>query len=168
MLWTTFCGIARAVIAAALVAAPVAVVTAAPGYADCGDPGQPPCTGPVPTPDEVAAILNRVLDPNLDMQDKSTVVTPGLSPEDENQIDAALGRLTLRNYLPLDFVITNIQPAPNNYAGATVAASNLWRLPPTPVVLNRQGNQWKITDDTLTPLMYAIWHAARHVNAFLC
>lgn len=116
----------------------------------------------VPTPGQVADILNRVLDPNLDTQDKSAVVAPGLSPEDETQIDAALGRLTLRNRLPLDFVITDIQPAPNNYAGATVAAANLPGLPPTPVVLNRQGDQWKITDDTLTPLMYAIWHAARH------
>src|SRR5690625_2225450 len=115
----------------------------------------------VPTPGQVADILNRVLDPNLDTQDKSTVVTPGLSPEDENQIDAALGRLTLRNRLPLNFVITDIQPAPNNYAGATVAASNLPGLAPTPVVLNRQGDHWKIADDTLTPLMYAIWHAAR-------
>lgn len=121
----------------------------------------------VPTPDQVADILNRVLDPNLDTQDKSTVVTPGLSPEDETQIDAALGRLTLRNRLPLDFVITDIQPAPNNYAGATVAASNLPGLPPTPVVLNRQGDQWKVTDDTLTPLMYAIWHAARRHPVFV-
>lgn len=115
----------------------------------------------VPTPDQVADILNRVLDPNLDLQDKSTVVTPGLSPDDENQIDAALGRLTLRNRLPLDFLITDIQPAPNDYAGAAVAASNLSGLSPTPVVLTRQGDQWKITEDALMPLIQAIWHAAR-------
>lgn len=118
-------------------------------------------TGAVPTPDQVADILNRVLDPNLDSADKSAVVTPSLSPEDENQIDAALKRLMFWNRLPLDFVVTDIQPAPNDYAGATVAAANLWELPPTPIVLNGQGGQWKVTDDTLTPLMYAIWHAAR-------
>ena len=116
----------------------------------------------VPTPDQVANILNRVLDPDLNLQDKSTVVTPGLSSEDEPQIDAALTRLTLRYPPPLDFVVTDIQPAPNDDAGATVAAANLPGLSPTPVVLNRQGNQWKITENTLMPLIQAIYHAARH------
>ena len=38
-------------LAAALIAAP------ATAYADCGDPGQDPCTGPAPTVDQVVAIL---------------------------------------------------------------------------------------------------------------
>ena len=29
----------------------------ATAYADCGDPDQPPCTGPVPTVDQVVAIM---------------------------------------------------------------------------------------------------------------
>ncbi|MBS9534652.1 hypothetical protein KIH27_13750 [Mycobacterium sp. M1] len=120
--------------------------------------------GAVPTPDQVGDILNRVLDPNVDSADKSAVITPSLSPEDETQIAAAQRRLIFWNRLPLDFVVTDIQPAPIDYAGATVAAANLWELPPTPIVLNRQGGQWKVTDDTLTPLMYAIWHAARDRN----
>jgi hypothetical protein len=36
---------------AALIASP------ATAYADCGDPDQHPCTGPVPTVDEVVAVL---------------------------------------------------------------------------------------------------------------
>ncbi len=37
-------------LAATLIASP------ATAYADCGDPAQDPCTGPVPTVDEVVAV----------------------------------------------------------------------------------------------------------------
>lgn len=38
MFWAKFSAVARATMAAALIAAPATVVTAAPAYADCGDP----------------------------------------------------------------------------------------------------------------------------------
>ena len=41
--------------AAALIASP------ATAFADCGDPDQPPCTGPVPTVDQVVAIKGFVV-----------------------------------------------------------------------------------------------------------
>ena len=64
MFWTKFSAIARApMAAAALIAAAASVVAAAPAFADCGDPGQPPCTGPVPTADEVVAVLAELTDP---------------------------------------------------------------------------------------------------------
>jgi hypothetical protein len=43
---------------AALIASP------ATAYADCGDLEQPPCTGPVPTVDQVVAIMAELTDPN--------------------------------------------------------------------------------------------------------
>jgi hypothetical protein len=47
------------VLAAALIASP------ATAYAQCGDPGQDPCTGPpVPTVDQVVAIMTELADPN--------------------------------------------------------------------------------------------------------
>ena len=57
MFWATFGGIARTTMAAALIEVPATAVTAAPAYADCEDAGQPPCTGPAPTADEVVAVL---------------------------------------------------------------------------------------------------------------
>ena len=62
MNWIKLSGLAMV---AALIAAPATVVTAAPAYADdCGDPGQPPCTGPVPTVDQVVAIMAELTDAN--------------------------------------------------------------------------------------------------------
>jgi hypothetical protein len=58
------CVIATVTAAAALIAAPATMVTAGPAYADCGDPNQPPCTGPVPTIDQVVAVMAELTDPN--------------------------------------------------------------------------------------------------------
>lgn len=68
MNWTTLA--VAATLAAALIASP------ATAYADCGDPDQPGCTGPVPTVDQVAAIMDRLTDPNVLAPDKGDIVTP--------------------------------------------------------------------------------------------
>jgi hypothetical protein len=60
-------------LAVALIAAP------ATAYADCGDPGQDPCTGPVPTIDQVVAIMAELTDPNKPAADKTDIVTPGFT-----------------------------------------------------------------------------------------
>jgi hypothetical protein len=43
--------------------------------ADCGDPGQDPCTGPVPTVDQVVAIMAKLTDPSIPAANKSDIVT---------------------------------------------------------------------------------------------
>ena len=58
-------------LAAALIASP------ATAYADCGDPGQDPCTGPVPTVDQVVAIMAELTDPDIPAANKTDIVTPG-------------------------------------------------------------------------------------------
>jgi hypothetical protein len=45
-----------------MVAAPLAGV-AAPAHADCEDPGQPPCEDPVPSANQVIAIMAELTDP---------------------------------------------------------------------------------------------------------
>ena len=84
----------------------------ATAYADCGDPGHDPCTGPVPTVDQVVAILAELSDPDIPAANKTNIVTPGFSPEEAGTIDDHLNRS--RRWLPLNFVVTNIQPAPSN------------------------------------------------------
>jgi hypothetical protein len=61
--------------AAALIASP------ATAFADCGDPDQPPCTGPVPTVDQVVAIMAELTDPDKPAANKTDIVTPGFAPE---------------------------------------------------------------------------------------
>jgi len=136
--------------AAALIAAPLAGIAApAPAYADCGDPDQPACTGPVPSVDQVVALLSELMDPNRPNEDKNDVVTPDLSPESIGYLDTYLdGRLNAHGDFPYDFVVTDIQPAPNNFAGATVAThANGHRTTtrPFPIVLVNQSGRWLLT-----------------------
>jgi hypothetical protein len=73
--------------AAALIASP------ATAFADCGDPDQPPCTGPVPTVDQVVAIMAELTDPDKPAANKGNIVIPGFSPEEAGTIDDHLHRM---------------------------------------------------------------------------
>ncbi len=165
MFRTKLSGVAKVLLAAALIAAPATVVTAAPpAYADCGDPGETPCTGPVPTVDEVVAIMTKLTDPNIPAADKTDIVTPGFTPEEAESIDDRLNRMNAVGLLPLTFMVTNIQPAANNLAGATVSTTGRWYnqyTPPGPIVLVDQGGHWLITHDDAMAGLKAIWSNAQ-------
>jgi hypothetical protein len=142
-------------LAATLIASP------ATAYADCGDPGQDPCTGPVPTVDQVVAILDKLTDPDIPALNKTDVVTPGFSPEEAPKIDDRLNR-SRGPQLPLHFFVTNIQPAPNNFAGATLATVGNPRQSTyaRPIVLVDQGGHWLITHDSAVTELESCWQAA--------
>jgi hypothetical protein len=148
-------------LAAALIASP------ATAYADCGDPGQDPCTGPVPTVDQVVAIMAELTDPNKPAADKTDIVTPGFTPDETGTIDDHLHRMDGRE-LPLNFIVTDIQPAPANLAGATVQSSGAWLRQwsqPGPIVLADQGGHWLITHDTAMRALHAYWvNATRYIK----
>jgi hypothetical protein len=140
---------------AALISSP------ATAYADCGDPGQGPCTGPVPTVDQVFAILSELTDPDIPAANKTDIVTPGFSPEEAQKLDDRLNRMR-GPALPLHFVVTEIQPAPNNFAGATVASVGNPRQSTflKPIVLVDQGGHWLITHDTALAKLESLYQAA--------
>jgi hypothetical protein len=142
-------------LAAALIASP------ATAYADCGDPGQDPCTGPVPTVDQVVAIMAELTDPDKPAANKTDIVTPGFSPEEAQKLDDRLNRMR-GPALPEHFVVTDIQPAPNNFAGATVASVGNPRQStyPRPIVLVEQGGHWLITHDTAMAKLEVLYQAA--------
>jgi hypothetical protein len=102
--------------AAALIASP------APAYAD----------EPVPTVDEVVAIMAELTDPNIPAANKTNIVTPSLSPDEAGTIDDHLNRTNAFGYLPYDFVVTDIEPAPANQAGATVVTTGGIATAPAP------------------------------------
>ena len=157
----------KLVIATIAAAAALTVVPAtAPAYADCGEPGQPPCGGPVPTVDDVGAILAKLTDPNIPAANKGNIVTPGFAPDEAGTIDDHLNRLNASGYLPFNFVVTDIQPAPNNIAGATVAVPNGVRgTAPGPIVLADQGGRWLITHETAMTALNVFWYnATRHIH----
>ena len=146
-------------VAALLLVASLTVPATA--YADCGDPGQEPCTGPVPTVDQVVAIMAELTDPDIPAVSKTDIVTPGFSPEEAQKLDDRLNRMR-GPALPEHFVVTDIQPAPNNFAGATVASVGNPRQStyPRPIVLVNQGGHWMITHDTAMAKLEPLYQAA--------
>ena len=143
---------ALATLTAALIASP------ATAYADCGDPDQPPCTGPVPTVDQVVGLMQQLTDPNIPAANKGNVITPPFTAEEAATLDHQL-QVIDGPALPLPFIVTNIQPAPNHYAGATVETrGNMYQHTwPAPVVLVEQDGHWKITHDSAMPELQHFW-----------
>lgn len=150
----------------------VAALSALPAtaFADCGDPGQDPCTGPVPTVDQVLGALAELTDPNKPAADKNDIVTPGFTPDEAGTIDNHLSRMdAFGGLLPPNFVVTDIEPAPANLAGATVATTGGYKhaTNPRPVVLVDQGGHWLITHDTAMTVLDAIWRAGQKVIPYV-
>jgi hypothetical protein len=146
----------KLVVAATLLAASVAVPATA--HADCGDPGQDPCTGPVPTVDQVVGIMQQLTDPNIPAANKGNIVTPGFTPDEAGTIDDHLRRMNASGWLPLPFDVTNIQPALNNFAGATLAVPR--STPAGPIVLVDQGGHWLLTHHSAMSLTNVFWYNA--------
>jgi hypothetical protein len=134
--------------AALLLAASLAVPATA--HADCGQDGQPACTGPVPTVDEVTAIVNEVADPNIPAANKNDVVTPPFNDDQAQKFDTMLNFMRIETILPVSFTVADIEPAPNNTAGATVSNPPTWEVNEgtAPVVLVLQNGRWMITHQT--------------------
>lgn len=145
---------------AAVIVIAASITAPATAGADCGDPGQDPCTGPVPTVDQIVAIFAELTDPDRPAASKTDIVTPAFSPDEAGTIDDHLNRM--RRELPLNFVVTNIQPAPNNLAGATLATVGWPRQNSygRPIVLVDQGGRWLITHDCAVAEVDVFWRVA--------
>jgi hypothetical protein len=149
-------------IAAASVLLVTMIAAPATARADCGEPGQDPCTGPVPTVDQVVGIMAELTDPNIPAANKNNIVTPGFSPEEAGTTDDHLNRMNAIRLLPLNFVVTDIQSAPGNLAGATVSTTgSFWQVAyPKPIVLADQGGHWLITHDSAVNMLHVFWFDA--------
>jgi hypothetical protein len=134
------------------VATMAAALIATPATAHADDP--------VPTVDQVAAIMAELTDPDRPAASKTDIVTPGFSPDEAGTIDDHLNQE--RIHLPLNFVVTDIQPAPNNSAGATVATVGSPKRSSyaAPIVLVDQGGHWLITHDTAMAELGTFWREA--------
>jgi hypothetical protein len=150
-------GTAITVLTVALIASP------ATAYADCGDPGRDPCTGPVPSVDQVVAIMAELTDPHKPAAHKDDIVAPAFSPDEAGTIDNHLRRMDAVHLVPLPFVVTDIQPAPNNFAGATLATAGSFHQASKakPIVLLNQHGHWFLTHDSAMTAMDAFWYNAR-------
>lgn len=132
------------------------IATPATAHADCGQGGrQPPCTGPTPTVDQVTALMAELTDSDTSFADKNDAVTPAFTDEEVTKLDNELNYVRGNGVLPIHFIVTDIQPAPNNFAGATVANGTAGvvigiRADAAPVVLVEKDGRWVVTRDTAT------------------
>ena len=117
--------------------------------------------------------MAELTDPGIPAANKTNIVTPGFSPDEAGTIDDHLNRMNGKQ-LPLNFVVTDIEPAPNNFAGATVATEGTPRQHSAarPIVLVDQGGHWLITHDTAMTALNAFWFNANrpvehHHHGFL-
>jgi len=116
---------------------------------------------PAPTVDQVVDLFQQLTDPNVAAASKGNIVTPGFSPDEAGTIDDHLHRLD-GHTLPTNFVVTNIQPSPDNFAGATLETVGIPRQHsvPHPIVLVYQGGHWMITHDSAVAEVDVIWRTA--------
>jgi hypothetical protein len=132
----------------------MAVLVFAPATAHAEDP--------VPSVDEVVAVMAELTDPDIPAANKTNVVSPGFSLEEAGMIDDRLHRTAAVGLLPYNFVVTDIQPAPNNFAGATLSTvgSPRQHSPDRPIVLVDQGGRWLITHDSAMAELNVLWSVA--------
>ena len=142
----------------------------APAYADCGDPGQDPCAGSVPTVDQVVG-LPELTDPDRPAARKGDVVTPAFDPQQAKPLDYYLNANSTKGNLPMGFTATDIQPAPANFVGATVTAhenGHPTTSNPFPIVLVNTARRWLITSDSAMAFMNNVWdHYGRRAVGFI-
>jgi hypothetical protein len=132
----------------------IASLLAAPAHADA-----------VPTTDDVVAIMAKLTDPGIPAVNKSDIVTPGLAPDEAGTADDHLNSLNGRGYIPFNFVVTDIQPASGNFAGATVAEPRdypYYSIRAVPIVLVSQSGRWSITHDAAMVFLNQMWSSCHH------
>jgi hypothetical protein len=112
-----------------------------------------------PTVDQVVAVMAELTDPNRSATSKSDVIAPGFSPGEAGTIDDHLHQMNAAGVLPLPFVVTDIQPAPDHLAGATLATDGSFHQTSKakPIVLVEQNGRWLLTHDSAMTAMDAFW-----------
>ena len=120
----------------------------------------------MPGTDQVLAVLAKLAEPGIPAASKTDVVSPGFTPDEAGRIDNHLTRMdAFGGLLPPDFVVTDVEAAPANFAGATVATNGGYKhaTNPRPIVLVNQGGHWLISHDTAMTVLDAVWNAGQRV-----
>lgn len=107
--------------------------------------------------------MTELTDPHKPATAKGDIVTPAFSPDEARTVDDHLRRMGAVQIVPLTFVVTDIEPAPNNFAGATLATTGSFHQvsKAKPIVLVNQHGHWFLTHDSAMTAMNAFWYNAR-------
>ena len=117
--------------------------------------------------------MGELTDPNRPFADKNDAVTPAFTDEQAAKLDRELDYVRSNGVLPINFIVTDIEPAPNNFAGATVANNTAGvvvgiRAGAAPIVLVEQGEHWVVTRDTAISRVHRLFvDAIPRVHGFV-
>ena len=131
----------------------VPVVLSAPLDPPPPAPGQPP----LPSPEQLSDVCNRVTDPGVGYETKVGLVENGIPPNEGHVADHDLRKAFRNGNFPEQFAVSNIEPVPGNGVKADVAITGPKFAGPVekPLVFIDQGGTWVLQHDAALALVQA-------------
>ena len=116
-------------------------------------PGQPP----LPSPEQLSDVCNRVTDPGVSYDTKVGLVENGIPPAEGHVADHDLRKAFRNGNFPEQFAVSNIQPIPGNGVKADVAITGPKFAGPVDktLVFIDQGGTWMLQHDSALALVQA-------------
>ena len=129
------------------------VVLSAPLDPPPPPPGQPP----LPSPEQLSDVCNRVTDPGVSYDTKVGLVENGIPPGEGHVADHDLRKAFRNGNFPEQFAVSNIQQIPGNGVKADVAITGPKFAGPVDktLVFIDQGGTWVLQHDSALALVQA-------------
>jgi hypothetical protein len=126
------------------------VVFSAPLPLDPAVPG-----ADVPTPDQLATVLNTLQDPSVSFANKGYLIEGGV-PVPASLADHELQKAAAKGSLPLTFSFTSITPAGPGVAAATLTATGPHLAPTYENLTFVDQGGWKLSHDSAMTLIQSV------------
>jgi hypothetical protein len=124
-------------------------------------PPAPPAAGTnVPTPAQLAGLLNSLADPNVSFTNKANLVEGGISGTEAHMADHELKKAAKNGDLPLAFNVTNVQPgaAPGSATADVAVSGPKLPSPVTQSVTCVNQGAWVLSRASAMELLQAAGH----------
>jgi hypothetical protein len=109
----------------------------------------------VPTPDQLATVLNMLQDPSVSFANKGYLIEGGI-PVPASLADHELQKAAAKGSLPLTFNFTSITPAAPGVAAATLTATGPHLAPTYENLMFVNQGGWKLSHDSAMTLIQSV------------
>jgi hypothetical protein len=114
----------------------------------------------VPTPDQLATVLNTLQDPGVSFANKGYLIEGGV-PVPASLADHELQKAAAKGSLPLTFNFTSITPAGPGVAAATLTATGPHLAPTYENLTFVDQGGWKLSHDSAMTLIQSVRSSGR-------
>jgi hypothetical protein len=114
----------------------------------------------VPTPDQLATVLNTLQDPSVSFANKGYLIEGGV-PVPASLADHELQKAAAKGSLPLTFNFTSITPAGPGVAAATLTATGPHLAPTYENLTFVDQGGWKLSHDSAMTLIQSVRSSGR-------